>query len=85
LPHCLVSLIDDVQAPSEVAGVLVSIAVGEGDQVTAGAGSLSMNANAPPVGRYLLRLKSSVACFRTADWYSWLSLTKVSLSPLHCT
>ncbi len=43
LHHCLVSLIEDVQIPAEVAGVLVKINAKEGDQLEAGAPLVQIN------------------------------------------
>src|SRR5436190_11942446 len=36
IEHCLVSVIQDIQVPAQEAGVLQSLTVSEGDQVTAG-------------------------------------------------
>jgi multidrug efflux pump subunit AcrA (membrane-fusion protein) len=43
LHHCLVSLIEDVQIPAEVAGVLVKINAKEGDQFEPGAPLVQIN------------------------------------------
>jgi multidrug efflux pump subunit AcrA (membrane-fusion protein) len=45
LHHCLVSLIEDVQIPAEVAGVLVKINAKEGEQFEVGAPLVQINEN----------------------------------------
>jgi multidrug efflux pump subunit AcrA (membrane-fusion protein) len=51
LHHCLVSLIEDVQIPSEVAGVLVKINAKEGEQFEIGAPLVQINENEPKYQR----------------------------------
>jgi multidrug efflux pump subunit AcrA (membrane-fusion protein) len=67
LTHCLVSLIEDVQVPAREAGALMSVAVTEGQYVTAGQLLAQINDQQPRLDKLAAELERDAALAKAQD------------------